>query len=570
MVTANDDKTSRDAPTPLESPVDARPWPAGPARAEIPGATVASAMKTTTEPTPPFAGLAATKSTWTLPAIGAAGGVAVLAALWAMGSAGTRHDTLERVIATAPATPAAAVPAPPAVVVPPPVAPPPVVVAPPPAPDSDEAAQPMDRYEVAVRVEKGDTLDKILRDLAFAPRDIDRAIRELRPLFARQTANPPAQPAKPPQKPPEGRSGDGKPTGTPPSKPDSAGSEPTRADPRAPGAGIRLPAGETVTIAIGNDGKPESQPLLLGLVIRPEITREIVLNRLDDGSYQAQERIFKVTVKTMRAAGAVKGTLRASAEAAGVPLPAFADAMRAFAYDIDFQRDVKSGDQFAILLEQAFTDDGRLVNNGRILAAELRLSGNRAFSVYRFKPEGGAEQFWLRDGQSVVKSLIRTPMDLSRVSSRFGWREHPTLGFTAMHAGTDFAAPPGTPVLAAGGGTIKQAGPNGGYGNYVLIGHDSRVDTAYAHLARFAPGIRPGTRVRQGQVIGFVGSTGLSTGPHLHYELHVGGKPVNPIAHRATVRGGLAGKDLDKFRALVARYDRDRAQAPQIARTAPE
>lgn len=405
-------------------------------------------------------------------------------------------------------------------------------------PDSEPEPQPsMDRYEVTVRIENGDTLEKILAELDFAPREIDKAIDALR------TALRGSRPVE----------GKGR----------NARAVHTRqlAAWQAP---IRLPVGEAVEVTVGAPRGIDGRPTLLDLSIRPTVTRELALRRLDNGDFDAQERIYKVVTKLMRAAGVVRGSLRASTDAAGVPPAAMNEALRAFAYDLDLQRDVKRGDRFTVLLEQAFTSDGRQVGHGRVIWAELKLSGKRTASVHRFRPERGADQFWLPNGQSVVKSLIRTPMDLRRVSSRFGMRGHPILGYTAMHTGIDFAAPYGTPVIAAGSGVVKQAGPNGGYGNWVLIAHDQRISTGYAHLARFAPGIRPGARVRQGQVIGFVGSTGLSTGPHLHYELHSGGRPVNPITHRAAVRGSLAGKDLARFRAQVAKTTRERNSAPML------
>lgn len=414
-----------------------------------------------------------------------------------------------------------------------------IAAAPPKPPESDpvETAPSMDRYDVTVRVEKGDTLEKILADLDFAPAEIEKAIEALRAALRGP-------------KPVEGKGRNAK----------AAHAKAMQAW-QAP---IRLPVGESVEVAVGAPKQTDGVPTLLELSIRPTVTRELALRRLDNGDFDAQERIYKVVTKLMRATGVVKGSLRASTDSAGVPPDAMNEALRAFGYDLDLQRDVKGGDRFIVLLEQAFTSDGRQVGSGRIISAELKLSGNRTVSVHRFRPEGGADQFWLPSGQSVVKSLIRTPMDLRRVSSRYGMRDHPILGFTGMHTGTDFAAPFGTPVIAAGSGVVKQAGPNGGYGNWVLIAHDAKISTGYAHLARFAPGIRPGTRVRQGQVIGFVGSTGLSTGPHLHYELHVGGRPVNPITHRASVRGSLSGKDLERFRAQVAKTNRERDTAPTL------
>ncbi|MGE0425838.1 MAG: peptidoglycan DD-metalloendopeptidase family protein [Reyranellaceae bacterium] len=400
-----------------------------------------------------------------------------------------------------------------------------------------DPAPPMDRYDVTVRVEKGDTLEKLLAELDFAPSELEKATDALRTALRGP-------------KPVEGKGRNAKAI--------------YARKLRAWQAPIRLPVGEAVEVTVGTPKRTDGLPILLDLSIRPTMTREITLHRLDNGEFDAKERVYKVVTKLMRASGVVNRSLRASYIAAGVPPAAAYEALRAFSYDLDLQRDVKRGDHFTVLLEQAFTSDGRQVGSGRVVSAELKLSGKRTASVHRFRPHGGADQFWLPNGQSVVKSLIRTPMDLRRMSSRFGMRDHPILGFSSMHTGVDFAAPYGTPVIAAGNGVVKQAGPNGGYGNWVLIAHDSRISTGYAHLARFAPGIRPGARVRQGQVVGFVGSTGLSTGPHLHYELHTNGRPVNPITHRAAVRGALHGKDLVAFRAQVAKTNRERNSAPVL------
>ncbi len=178
----------------------------------------------------------------------------------------------------------------------------------------------------------------------------------------------------------------------------------------------------------------------------------------------------------------------------------------------------------------------------------------RTAVVIRYRPQGGADGFFNPQGESVVRSFLRTPMDASRITSRFGMREHPILGFSALHAGVDFAAPSGTPILAAGTGKVVVAGPNGGYGLYVKLQHTQDVATAYAHLSRIGPGIKPGVSVRQGQVIGFVGSTGMSTGPHLHYEFLKGGKHVNPLTQKFAMRGTVGGKDAARFQALAKQY----------------
>jgi murein DD-endopeptidase MepM/ murein hydrolase activator NlpD len=373
----------------------------------------------------------------------------------------------------------------------------------------------MDRYEATVRIEKGDSLESLLRDMDFAPDEIRKAVAALKPVLK----------------------------------------------------GARLPAGETITLQVQTPSQADGKPILQTLVIRPEARREITLERNDDGSYSASQRIFEIVTKLVRTSGMVNGSLRGSAEAAGIPPTVLAEMLRAFAWDVNLQYDVKASDRFAVLIEQAYTTDGRLVSPGRVMWARLTTGGGRrTLDAYRFKPDRGVDFFYYPNGESVVKSLLRTPMSLNRVSSRYGMRDHPILGFSSMHTGVDFAAPYGTPVLAAGAGTVVAASPYGGYGNWAKIDHGGGVATGYAHLARYAPGIRKGAHVRQGQVIGFVGSTGLSTGPHLHFELHQKGRPVNPLNARATQRASLAGKDLERFRASVARTDRARDNADQIAR----
>lgn len=279
----------------------------------------------------------------------------------------------------------------------------------------------------------------------------------------------------------------------------------------------------------------------------------------------ATVKVFEIESKLRRAAGAVNGSVIASVEAAGVPHTALAEMLRAFSWDVNFQHDIKAGDRFALLIEQSWTEDGRPVGGGRVLWAEITTGGGeQTYGIYRFQPLGGADFFYDRDGESVVKTLLRTPLNLSRVSSRFGLRRHPVLGFTCLHAGIDFAAPAGTPILAAGDGRIVEAGLNGGYGRWVKIHHDNGLATGYAHLSRIASGVRRSARIRQGQVIGFVGSSGLSTGPHLHFELHRNGQPVNPLdVARASQRQRLAGAELARFKERIEEIDKARATAPE-------
>ena len=183
-----------------------------------------------------------------------------------------------------------------------------------------------------------------------------------------------------------------------------------------------------------------------------------------------------------------------------------------------------------------------------MLYATLILGGKR-IELHRFTPESGRTDYFGPDGQSVRKTLMRTPIDGARISSGFGRRKHPVLGYTKMHRGTDFAASRGTPVYAAGDGVIERSSRNGAYGNYIRIRHNGTYKTAYAHLNGYAKGIRSGARVKQGQVIGYVGTTGRSTGPHLHYEVHVNGKQVNPRKIKMPSGEKLKGKDLEAFAA---------------------
>jgi len=324
-----------------------------------------------------------------------------------------------------------------------------------------------------------------------------------------------------------------------------------------------LQIGQSVHVTLENATGEKTSRLLHDLTIRPEARREITVERDDDGTYRAKEKLFEVLKRFQRVAGRIKDSLILSAQRAGMPPSALTEMLSAFAFDVSFQHDLKAGDRFSALVERVETKDGRLIGAGRLLWAKLTTgAGERIFTVYRFRPSGGRDFFYTPHGQSVVRALLRTPLDLARltISSAFGMRHHPLLGFTRLHAGVDFPAPPGTPVLAAGDGRIVQAGRNGGYGNWVEIVHPGSLATGYAHLLRIARGIRPGVTVHQSQVIGFVGSTGLSTGPHLHFELRRNGTPVDPlsVAHRS-LRTQLAGPDLARFMKVVAEVDRLRS-----------
>ncbi len=208
-----------------------------------------------------------------------------------------------------------------------------------------------------------------------------------------------------------------------------------------------------------------------------------------------------------------------------IPVNTIIEFARIYGFQVDFQRDIRKKDSFQIMYEIFLDDNNKIIDTGNILFANLKLSGEDN-SLYYFDKDG-SKGHYDKNGKSVKKALMKTPINGARLSSPFGMRKHPIDGFNKMHRGTDFAAPMGTPIMASGDGLIKKAGWCGGGGNCVVIKHNSTYQTVYAHMSKFASGIRSGVRVRQGQTIGYVGSTGKSTGPHLHYEVIVNGKKIN-------------------------------------------
>jgi len=218
-------------------------------------------------------------------------------------------------------------------------------------------------------------------------------------------------------------------------------------------------------------------------------------------------------------------SLYKSASKQKIPAGIIVEFARIYGFQVDFQRDVRKRDSFQIMYEVFLDDKKNVIETGNILYANLKLSGEDN-SLYYFDSKN-SEGHYDKSGKSVQKALMKTPINGARLSSPFGMRKHPIDGFNKMHRGTDFAAPMGTPIMASGNGVIKKAGWCGGGGNCVVIKHNSTYQTVYAHMSKFAKGIRKGTRVKQGQTIGYVGSTGKSTGPHLHYEVIVNGKKIN-------------------------------------------
>ena len=252
----------------------------------------------------------------------------------------------------------------------------------------------------------------------------------------------------------------------------------------------------------------------------------ILLTRNEEGSNFNQEIILtKLNKKIVYQENVILQSLYKSAVDKKIPVNTIIEFARIYGFQVDFQRDIRKQDRFQIMYEIFIDDSKKIIEAGNILFANLVLSGEDN-SLYYFDKKGSIGHYD-KNGKSIQKALMKTPINGARLSSPFGMRKHPIDGFNKMHRGTDFAAPMGTPIMASGSGVIKKAGWCGGGGNCVVIKHNSTYQTVYAHMSKFANGIRNGVRVKQGQTIGYVGSTGKSTGPHLHYEVIVNGKRVN-------------------------------------------
>ena len=252
---------------------------------------------------------------------------------------------------------------------------------------------------------------------------------------------------------------------------------------------------------------------------------KIVIKKNSNDIFESEKIITKLFKKQILAEGFIKGSLYASAIENGVDPGTINEFARIYGFEIDFQRDIRKNDTFQILYENFYDDTGKFYKSGKIIYANMNVQG-REIALYKFDHET-LSGFYNSNGKSVEKALMKTPINGARLSSSYGLRKHPILGYTKKHSGTDFAAKSGTPVMASGTGIITRAKWCGGGGNCIKIKHNSTYSTVYAHLKNFAKGISSGKKVKQGQVIGYVGSTGMSTGPHLHYEVHINGKAVN-------------------------------------------
>lgn len=266
----------------------------------------------------------------------------------------------------------------------------------------------------------------------------------------------------------------------------------------------------------------------------------------------------KVEKKLKAKQAEIEVSLSGSAAKAGIPSAVVSEAIRIFSWNVDFQRDIRPKDSLEVLYESYETEEGLIAKSGNILYAKLTLSG-REIPLYRFKMADGRVDYFQPDGRSIKRTLMKTPINGARMSSGYGKRRHPVLGYTKMHKGVDFAARTGTPIFAAGDGVIEKAGWFSSYGKYVRIRHNSKLKTAYAHMSKIK--VKNGARVTQGQVIGYVGTTGRSTGPHLHYEVLSNGVQVNPRSVNLPTGEELGGKDLTRFKTAVVGIKRQYASA---------
>lgn len=288
----------------------------------------------------------------------------------------------------------------------------------------------------------------------------------------------------------------------------------------------RLQVGQPVTLLLADGGDGLR---LERLALRTGNDRRIVAERGEDGGFRSSQEMLPTNRLLAFASGTIDDSLYLAADRAGVPAQVIVELIRLYSFDVDFQREIRPGDRFEVLYERVVAEDDGRIEDGAILFAKLAL-GDRELPLWRHRTiDEGEVDYFNAEGASVRKALMRTPLDGARLTSRFGKRKHPVLGYVRSHQGADFGAPTGTPVYAAGNGVIERSSAWGSYGNYVRIRHNDTYKTAYAHLSKYGRGIRQGVRVRQGQIIGYVGATGRVTGAHLHYEVLVHDKRVDPL-----------------------------------------
>tara|TARA_Y100001958_G_C21219421_1_gene544802 strand:- start:134 stop:1552 length:1419 start_codon:yes stop_codon:yes gene_type:complete len=279
----------------------------------------------------------------------------------------------------------------------------------------------------------------------------------------------------------------------------------------------------------------------------PEPRQRLIVRRTGHLSFDVVKQVRPLSERFFFTDTLISSSVYDAARGGGMSPNLVVELIRLFSFSIDFQRDMRAGDQLEVLYTRRFDENNQLAEEGDIIFAALTNRGKR-YAYWRLARDDGSYAYYDADGRSVQRLLMKTPVDGARLSSRFGMRRHPILGYTRLHRGLDFAAPRGTPIYAAGSGTIVALGRNGDYGKYIRIRHRNGYETAYAHMNGYARRLKKGARVKQGQIIGYVGATGLATGPHLHYEVLRHKKPVNPRDLDVPPESALDAAGLEKLR----------------------
>jgi murein DD-endopeptidase MepM/ murein hydrolase activator NlpD len=315
-----------------------------------------------------------------------------------------------------------------------------------------------------------------------------------------------------------------------------------------------LSVGRTVLARVTSTGR------LISLQYLPAEDRLVTLQRVNN-AFRVQETAIKPEVQHVTRGGAIEGSLFGATDAANVPDSIASQLAEIFSSDIDFHRDLRKGDRFSVIYE-SYTYQGSTIKTGRLLAAEF-INGGQSYRAFYFRDPKGRDGYYTANGQNMRRAFLKSPMPFTRISSGFSnARYHPVLKEWRAHRGIDYAAPTGTPIRAVADAVVSFSGRQGGYGNLVVLNHQGPYSSAYGHLSRFGKGIKRGARISQGQVIGYVGSTGLATGPHLHYEFRVNGQQKNPLALKLPNAYPLAAQYRNLFvsttKPLAGRLDMSR------------
>lgn len=323
-------------------------------------------------------------------------------------------------------------------------------------------------------------------------------------------------------------------------------------------------AGQTVNLYF--DGAEKS---FSGLSMKTNYESTVFVNQTNNGEFKARKITAEFEKELVSVKSEIKNSLYLDAGALGAPDKVIVQFAQIYAHSVDFQRDIQPGDAFELFFEVYRDHKGNPVKAGDLVFTSFSPRGKTA-NYYLFKSSDGRESYYDEKGKGAKRMLMRTPVNGARLSSRYGNRRHPVLGYRRKHKGVDFAAPRGTPIMAAGTGTIVRSSRYGSFGNYVRIKHSDGYSTAYAHLSKYGRGIKSGRRVVQGQTIGYVGTTGRSTGPHLHYEVLKHGKQINPMTLSALSGKPLKKSEIPAFKVRAAEIDKLRENAPTASDNEPE